>query len=149
MEKLYATRLEDRYAALAHHFFEGNDTEKAINYLKLAGQQAGKQSAYEKAIGHLTTALELLYTLPDTPERAREELTLQIVLGPPLRAAKGYGSPEAERVYTRVRELSQVVGDTSQLFQMLHGLWAYYCTRGEPRTGRDIAKQIMCHFPRA
>jgi predicted ATPase len=30
MEKLYASRLEDRYEALAYHFREGNDVEKAV-----------------------------------------------------------------------------------------------------------------------
>ena len=34
-----------------------------------------------EAIGHLTKGLELLKTLPDTPERAQQELTLQIALG--------------------------------------------------------------------
>ena len=43
---------------------------------------------------HLTTALELLKTLPDTPERAQQELTLQLTLGPALMATKGYAAPE-------------------------------------------------------
>ncbi len=62
-----------------------------MEYLGLAGQQAVQRSAYAEAISHLTTALELLKTLPDTPERARQELTLQIALGVLLQATKGYG----------------------------------------------------------
>ena len=96
-------------------------------YLKLASGQAVQQSAYEEAVGHFTTALELLYTLPDTPERAQEELTLQIALSQPLRVAKGHGSPELERVVMRARELGEVVEDPSQLFPMLLHLWGYYC----------------------
>ena len=55
-----------------------------MEYLHLAGQQAVQRSANTEAISHLTTALELLKTLPDTPERTQQELTLQIALGVPL-----------------------------------------------------------------
>jgi predicted ATPase len=37
-----------------------------VEYLQLAGQQAVQHSANAEAIIHLTTALELLKTLPDT-----------------------------------------------------------------------------------
>ena len=73
----------------------------------------------------------MLKTLPDTPERAQQELTLQITLGPALMATKGFGAPEVERAYTRARELCQQVGETPQLFPALWGLWAFYlCARG-------------------
>ena len=48
-----------------------------------------QRSANVEAITHLTTALELLKTLPDTPERAQQELTLHITL------ACRYMAPEA------------------------------------------------------
>ena len=44
-------------------------------------------------------------TLPKTPERTQRELTLQILLGMPLTATKGYAAPEVEQVYARAREL--------------------------------------------
>ena len=52
-----------------------------------------QRSANAEAISHLTTALELLKTLPDTPERTQQELTLQITLGVPLMATKGFAAP--------------------------------------------------------
>ena len=48
-----------------------------MEYLQRAGQQAVQRSAYAEAIGHVTTALDLLRTLPDTLERAQQELVLQ------------------------------------------------------------------------
>jgi hypothetical protein len=53
---------------------------------------------------HLTKALELLKTLPDTPERAQQELTLQTALGAPLIVIKGYSSSEVGQVYSRARQ---------------------------------------------
>jgi len=143
IEGLYQGRLEEHYSGLAYHYSRSGNVEKAVEYLKLAGQQALQQSANHEAVSHLTTALELLYTLPDSLERAREELTLQITLGGPLVVTKGHASPEAERVYTRARELGEIVGETPQLAPMLWGLCRVYLNRGETRTGHQLAEQLM------
>ena len=81
IEALYSATLEDHYSELAHHYSRSGNTEKAVEYLRLAGQQAVQRSANAEAISHLTAALELLKTLPDTPERAQQELALQLDLG--------------------------------------------------------------------
>ena len=47
---------------------------QAIPYWQHAGQRALERSANLEAIAHLTKGLELLKTLPDTPERAQQEL---------------------------------------------------------------------------
>ncbi len=72
MERLYGDGLEEHYSDLAHHYSSSGNTEKAVEYLKLAGQQAVQRSANAEAIRYLTTALELLKTLPDTPERKKQ-----------------------------------------------------------------------------
>ena len=75
IEALYRATLDEHYSELAHHYTRSGNTEKAVEYLHLAGQQAVQRSANVEAITHLTTALELLTTLPDTRERAQQELT--------------------------------------------------------------------------
>src|SRR4030095_829811 len=45
IEALYRTATDEHYGELAHHFSRGGNTEKAIEYLQLAGQQAARQSA--------------------------------------------------------------------------------------------------------
>ena len=104
--------LDEHYSELAHHYSRSGNTEKAVEYLHLAGQQAVQRSANVEAITHLTTALELLNTLPDTRERAQQELLLHLTLGVPLQATRGYSSPEVKATYTRARELCQQVGET-------------------------------------
>src|SRR5262249_19218457 len=54
IEGLYAGRLEEHYSDLAHHYTRSGNTEKAVEYLHLAGQQAVQRSANEEAITHLT-----------------------------------------------------------------------------------------------
>src|SRR5262249_36911475 len=84
MEALYHATLDEHYSELAHHYRRSGNTEKAVEYLHLAGQQAVQRSANEEAIQQLTTALELLKLLPNTRERAHQELTLHVTLSMPL-----------------------------------------------------------------
>jgi class 3 adenylate cyclase/predicted ATPase len=143
IETLFQSRLEEHYSELAQHYTRSGNTPKAMEYLQLAGQQAVQRSANAEAVSHLTTALELLKTLPDTPERTQQELTLQIALGVPLTATNGYGAPEVGTVYTRARELCQQVGETPQLFPVLFGLWNFYLLRAELQTARELGEQLL------
>ncbi|MBI3799534.1 MAG: AAA family ATPase [Deltaproteobacteria bacterium] len=141
METLYSTNLEDHYNELAHHYSRSGNTEKAIEYLQKAGQQAAQRSSYVEAIDRLTTAVNLLHPLPGTPERARQELALQITLGTALQATKGYGAPELEKAYSRARELYLQVGEDAQLFPILWGLFVYYVVRGVSHTAHEVTEQ--------
>src|SRR5437867_3475252 len=143
IEEVFRDRLEDYYGELAYHYSRSGNTEKAVEYLQLAGQQAGQRSAYAEAMSHLTTALELLKSLPDTSARARQELMLQIALGALLIATKGYATPEVERVYTRARELYQQVGEAPQFLPVLFGLWKFYSARGDFLTAHELAGQFI------
>jgi predicted ATPase len=81
-------------------------------------------------LAHLSKGLELLKLLPETTERAQQELALQVGLGPPLMATKGFGAIEVGRAYARARELCQLMGPTSHLFAILRGLWEFWSCPG-------------------
>src|SRR5262249_49458222 len=87
--------------------------------------------------------LELLATLPDTHERTQHELRLHLTLGRPLLFIKGFSSPEVQATYTRARELCQQVGETLQLFSVLHGLRSFHQVRGELLAARELGKQLL------
>jgi predicted ATPase len=127
----------------AHHYTAAGLSVPAVTYWQRAGQRALQRSACVEAINHLTMALELLTTLPDTPERRHQELEVYTTLGPALIATKGYAAPDVERAYTRARALCQQVGETPQLFPVLWGLWAFYFVRGEFQTGRELGEQCL------
>ncbi len=149
IETLYQGRLEEFYEALAYHYDKSRDVEKAVEYLMKAGEKAKRNFADEAAVAYLTRGLSLLKTTPDTPERAQGELTLLIALGPPLMNTRGWAAPEAESVYTSARKLCQQVGDASQLFPVLWGLWLFYQTRGEHQTIRELGEQLLTLAQRA
>src|SRR5439155_18056612 len=80
-EAAYGERAGEIAAELAVHFERGRDYRRAVQYLGQAGERAFQRSANIEAISHFTKGLELLKFLPDTPERAQQELRLQIALG--------------------------------------------------------------------
>jgi hypothetical protein len=79
---MFTGQSEDHLDELANHYSRGDNIEKAVEYLGRAGNQVMQRSAYNDAINRLSAAINLLQRLPDTPERAREELILQLAVGP-------------------------------------------------------------------
>jgi len=130
-------------AELAVHFEQGRDYNKAIHYLEQAAQTALRRSANQEAIGLLTRALELLKTLPDTPERARQELQVQVALGAPLVMTKGYAASEVKNNYDRARDLSRKVGESPQLFPILLGLTRYYIVQADFQSASELGEQLL------
>ena len=131
LEGRFPETAETQPELLAHHYTEAGLLRQAIPCWQRAGQHAIERSANVEAISHLTKGLELLKGLPDTPDRAPQELILQTTLGVPLATTTGFAAPEVERVYARARELCRQVGETPQLFPVLAGLWRFYLVRGE------------------
>lgn len=142
-ELAYGEHTGEIAAELAVHFEQSRDYERAVRYLQRAGAQAVQRSAYSEAISLLTKGLELLRSVPETPERSRHELSLQVALGLALTATKGYGMPEVGRVYARARELCQRLPEVPELFLVLPGLFRFYAVREEFPTARELAEQCF------
>jgi class 3 adenylate cyclase len=140
---IFEGRVEEHLSELAHHYTHSRDSRKAIDYSQRAGERAVQLSANAEAIRHLTTALELLKTLPDRPEHVEQELALQVTLAVPLVATKGYAAPEVKDVYARARELCLRVGETPRLFPALRGLWNFTWARGDLSSAQELANQLL------
>jgi predicted ATPase len=128
---------------LARHFEQAGLKAKAVGYLRQAGDRAVRLSANQEAIAHFYKGLALLESLPETAERARQELALQIALFAPLAGAKGHAAPELGKAYARAQELSEQVGEPGQVFLVLYGLWGYSFVRGDMKTAREFAVQCL------
>ena len=128
---------------LAQHYTEAGLTTPAMPYWQRAGQRALERSAHVEAISHLTRGLELCKMLPETVERLRQELDLQMTLGSALASTKGLAASETGHAYTRARALCQQVGATPQLFPVLVGLGEFYINRQEFQTARELAEHML------
>ena len=143
LEAQFPETVETQPELLAHHYTEAGLSAQAIPYWQRAGQRALERSANLEAVATSRKGLEVLAILPDTPERAQQELAMQTTLGPALVVTKGLRAPEVLHVYTRARELCQQVGETPQLFQVLRGLWFFYLIRLELRTARELGEHLL------
>ena len=117
---------------VAHHYTAARPPRAGGSPLA-AGGGAIQRSAPQEAITHLTTGLQLLPALPETPERTRRELDMQIVLGRAFEITKGQGALEVGQTFRRARELCDQVGDTAQRFFVLAGLYVFALSHGEFR----------------
>ncbi|QYY34285.1 AAA family ATPase (plasmid) [Cupriavidus pinatubonensis] len=143
IEALYGAQLEEHCSELAHHFSRSGNAKKAVEYLHCAGRQSMQRFANVEAVAHLTTALDLLKTLPAGTERARQQLDLHIALGPAWMATNGLAAPEVEGTYTEALTLCRQLRDTTKLFPALMGLRTYFLVRGELTTARDLGQQLV------
>ena len=143
MEVLYGDSLEEHYSELAHHYYHSEHTEKAVVYLSLAGQQAAQRYANKDAVESLRTALELLRTLPQSPERDTQELTVLLSYGPVLLALGGFDDREIEHLYLRAQTLCQLVGEPQQLFPILRGRYTFFLVHAELEKAHALGEQFL------
>jgi class 3 adenylate cyclase/tetratricopeptide (TPR) repeat protein len=86
IETVYANRVEDHVERLAHHAFRGEVWEKAVKYLREAGQRAFARSANVEAVKLWEQALEATDQLPEGQNRARQAIDTRLDLRGPLLA---------------------------------------------------------------
>ena len=143
LEAQFPETVETQPELVAQHYTAAGCTEQAVIYWQRAGQHASDRSAYLEAISHLNAGLELLKSLPETPEHAQHALTLHVALGTALLVTKGQAAPEVEHAYTQARALCQQVGETPQLVPILFGLWRFYIARPQFHITREIGDTLL------
>lgn len=142
LETGYRDRNKEIAAELAMHFARGRDSERAVLYCQIAAENALRRNAHQEAIALFTRAVALLQTCPETPKRDLGELRLQVALGAPLIATKGYAAPEVEVVHLRALALCRRLEETPYLFPTLWGLWGVYSVRADHRQALDLGEQL-------
>lgn len=128
---------------LARHYTEAERPEAAVPYWIKAGQVALDRSANLEALSHSKRGLKVIGTLPDSNQRAHQELALQVNLGAAYRAIKGFSAAEVERTFTRAAELCHTVGSTEELVEVHRGLFSCYYGRGALDSALEQALQVF------
>lgn len=121
LERGHAGATDALAAELATHFERGRDRARAVVYLVAAARNASRRQAFEEAIASLRRATGLLATLPESPERHRQELEIRMALAPMLMTTRGYAAPEAEEEYARAERLCRQSAEDREIFSALLG----------------------------
>ena len=128
---------------LAHHFTHAGLVEPAVAYWQKAGQLAIGRSALVDAVAHLTQGLDLLAKLPDTVDRRRRELELQVALGSALAGTKGHASLPAERAWRRARELCDALEEPVHLLHILQAQCSICVVHAEFDRAREAGEELV------
>ena len=143
IEALFPQLVETQPELVARHFGEAGLAEKAIPYWLRAGRLAAARSANMEAIAHLRSGLECVQALLPGAPRSRFELSVQLALGGPLIATKGFASNEAEAAYQRAQELSRELKSETDLFAALRGLGYVYHVRANLRGATSLVEEAV------
>ena len=107
IEQLYAERLPEHYETLAHHYYEGEEWAKALDYLVKAAQKAAAAYANQEALGYYDRALQASFRLGDVPV----ETIMGIYSGKAGVSLTINAWTEVASNFSRLRELARSVGD--------------------------------------
>ncbi|MBL8295053.1 MAG: AAA family ATPase, partial [Bryobacterales bacterium] len=143
MERDFPRIVESQPELLAQHYTAAGMVDRASRWLERAAQQAIEHSAYRESINYLNQALTLVKALPATEGRDKLELSLQIALGAPLIAARGYAAAEVENAFLRARELSGATGRPRMRFRVQWGLGAVSLVRARLAAARELVLECL------
>lgn len=143
LEERLATVAEAQPEILARHCANAGLIEKAVSYWQEAGERSVARSAMAEAIRQMRKALDLLSSLPDTPERQRTELQLQLALGGALIAAKGHAAEDTGKAYARARRLCELLNDTPNRLKALWGEFVHHHVRAETNRSHRAAEELL------
>ena len=129
IETLHGDRLGEQIERLAHHAVRGELREKAVHYLRRAGEKAAARSALPDAQIWLEQALRVLEVLPQTQSTLEQAFDIRLELRPVLLQLG-----EVRRMLERLREaetLAEKLNDDRQRGQVCAFLTIVHSLLGE------------------
>ncbi|RIK71195.1 hypothetical protein DCC62_22095 [candidate division KSB1 bacterium] len=141
LESYYGEKSGKAAAELASLFETARDFEKAVDYLHEAAKQAVGVFAYREAIAQTNRGLDILKTLPESQNRDKRELGLQMTLGSSATAVYGYADKGVRNTYLRIRELIDEGDATREVILSTFGLHSFYLSTLDMQGALDL-----CHW---
>jgi class 3 adenylate cyclase/tetratricopeptide (TPR) repeat protein len=125
LERLYADRLSEQIERIAHHAFRAEEWEKAVRYLRQAGDRAEARSANREAASLYEQALAALGHLPNSPDRRMQAMPIRASLRSALIPLSDFG-----QILTHLRAIEAdavELGDQQWLGRV--SVWVGECFR--------------------
>jgi len=143
LEALHGQKSSAIASQLGFLYETARDFARASDYFRLAAQNAARIFANEEAISLSRRGLALLAKLPESPERTRTELELQVTLAFAVQVTRGFAAEETRANMARAQELCQGLGDTAQLFPVIFSFFAHYLSKADTKSAREAAEQLL------
>ena len=131
LEELYPEQRGELASALAYHFRQGEEWQRAAEYSMRAGAQAVKVYALNEALEHYEHAYEALVKLPD----ASPEQRCDAILGWARAAFKLKPYQEVVDRLEEAEKIARELNDEARLARVLHWIANAYISNGFPSRG--------------
>jgi tetratricopeptide (TPR) repeat protein len=141
MEELFHDHLPEFYEILAYHYSQGNNSQKAYEYLRLSGEKAAKNYAYQEAIRFYKEAIRILDAQPESIENKKEKLVVSLKMTVPL-AYSSYPEGTLE-IFQNAEKLAHELGDEKSFVVSLSFLSNYHANIGNPSLGQEYAEKCF------
>ena len=129
-------------ADLAILFERGRDARNAARYFLEAARAAAAVFAYPEAVLLCNRGLHALQSLPESPERDKQELIFSLTLAMSQMVTCGYAAPEVERTHLRSRQLCEKSGERRRLVRVLWGLHTCRVNAGDLPAALALAEEM-------
>jgi class 3 adenylate cyclase/tetratricopeptide (TPR) repeat protein len=128
LEGIVGDRVAEEVERLAHHSVRGEVWDKALAYLRQAGEKALARSAHREAVGYFEQALSALHHLSEQRDMRAQAIDLRLALRSALRPLGDSG-----RILAELREaeaLAAALDDAHRLAQVSGFLSSYFHVMG-------------------
>ena len=139
--RLYPDRVGEQVERLAHHAFQGEQWQRAVEYARRAGVKAFSRSANREAVASFDQALAALGRLPESPETLEQAIDLRLALRSALLPLG-----EIRRILATLREaesLARSAGDRRRLAWVFTYLTTSLLFFGESREATRVGGEAM------
>jgi len=143
LQEHFADRVALAPELLAHHYTQAGKPAMAIPRWREAGELSVRRVAFREAISHLDQGMQLIGSLPPSPERDDGELGLCTLLGTAWVALRGFAAPEAWSSFHRALELAKTLNRHEALLPIYFGLASNLVLRGRLAEGLDWVNEML------
>jgi tetratricopeptide (TPR) repeat protein len=141
LEATAQTAYHDHIERLAHHAFSGELWDKAVVYLKDAGNTALSRSSFRNAMIHFEHALAALRHLPKSPDNVRRGIDLRIEIRNALFVFKDFG--RAFEFLEEAIEAATGLDDHERLGKLFTCMTAHWNLQGNSEQAVTTGKQAL------
>jgi tetratricopeptide (TPR) repeat protein len=126
---------------LAHHALRGEVWDKAVAYLRQAGEQAMARSAYREAVAAFEKALEAVQYLPEGRDTSTQAIDLRLALHNAL-----WPLVEVERSFVNLQDAqarAEALGDPHRLGWVATYLLAHFVALSQPEHALAFGQRAL------
>ena len=141
LEGTVQTASHDRIEKLAHHAFTGEIWEKAVGYLKEAGDAAALRSSFRNAVLHFERALEALQHLSETTDTLQIGVDIRFELRNAFFVLGNF--QQGYRYLEEARTFALKLNDRRRLGMLFNFITAFWNLEGNSEEAVTTGKQAL------